>query len=37
MRLNFTANSFVFGCKLLENAPKTFVVSFENGERLKCV
>jgi len=27
MRLNFTANSFVFGGKNSENAPKTFYIA----------
>jgi len=27
MRLNFTANSFVFGCKNCENEPRTFFVN----------
>jgi len=37
MRLNFIANIFIFGHKSLENAPRTFVVNFANGELLKCV
>jgi len=27
MHLNFTANSFVFGCMNLENAPRSFHIS----------
>jgi len=37
MRLNFTANSFVFGRKNGENAPRNLFVNPEFGELSNCV
>jgi len=37
MRLNFTANSFVFGRKNREYAPRTFSAKFAGKELPKCV
>ena len=37
MRLNFTANSFVFGRINRENAPRTFYIKHARRKRQKCV
>jgi len=37
MRLNFTANSFVFEHINRENKPRTFFVNLASGELSKCV
>jgi len=37
MRLNFTANSFVFQHINRENAPKNIFVNLASGELSKCV
>ena len=37
MRLNFTANGFVFGCTNRENLPRTFYIKHARRKRPKCV
>jgi len=37
MRLNSTANSFIFGCINRENAPRTFSIKLAGRELPKCV
>jgi len=37
MHLNYTANSFVFGCTNRENMPRTFFENLASGELRKCV
>jgi len=37
MRLNFTANNFVFGHINRDNAPKKIFVNLASGELSKCV
>jgi len=37
MCLNFAANSFVFGCKNRENAPRTFSVNLARQKLPRCV
>jgi len=37
MRLNFTANSFVYGRKKRENAPITFFIKLARRKLPKCV
>jgi len=37
MRLNFTANNFVFGCINRKNAPRTLFTKLARRKLLKCV
>jgi len=37
IRLNFTANSFGFGCKNRDNAPRTFSAKLAGKELQKCL